>query len=135
MPRGSVWAVEKSPLRAEQIAANRAKFGVSHVDIIEDGAMEAMKYLPSPDRIFIGGGGEGLEDIVREAKAHLRPRGLLVAALVSLDKIGRIAKLLRELGLEMSVTQVQIARSEALAAGFYLKPLNQVWLARGTLKG
>jgi precorrin-6Y C5,15-methyltransferase (decarboxylating) len=131
LPYGSVWAVEKSPLRSEQIAANRAFFGAAQVEVVEDDALAAITHLPPPDRVFIGGGGERLASIIKAARKKLRPGGVMVASVISLDALRQAEAAIRAAGLELSVTQIQAARSEPLGGSLYLKPLNQVWLARG----
>ena len=134
LPYGSVWAVEKSPLRSEQIAANRSFFGAAQVEVVEDDSLAAMTHLPSPDRVFIGGGGGDLPKIIKTAKAKLQPKGLILTNVVQLDSLGLATKAIREAGLELSVTQIQAARSETVSDSLILKPLNQVWLVRGKAK-
>ena len=131
LPHGSVWSVEKSPLRSEQIAANRAYFGATQVEVIEDDALAAMPHLPSPDRVFIGGGGKDLSFIIRQAHARLKPNGLMVANVISIDALRQATLVMADLGLELSVTQLQAARSEPLGDSIFLKPQNQIWLVRG----
>jgi precorrin-6Y C5,15-methyltransferase (decarboxylating) len=131
LPHGSVWAVEKSAPRAEQIAANRTLFGAAQVEVIEGRALAAMNNLPPPDRVFIGGGGAELGEIIQAARGRLRPGGLILANTLSLDSLHLAAAALGRAGLELSVTQIQAARSEPLSGGLFLKPLNQVWLVRG----
>lgn len=133
LPHGSIWAVEKSPLRSEQIAANRAFFGAAQVEIVEDEALAAMIHLPSPDRIFIGGGGEDLGAIIKAARARLNPGGIIVANVVTLEALNQAIETMTDLGLNLSVTQLHAARSESLGNSLYLKPLNQVWLIKGVL--
>lgn len=131
LPHGSIWSVEKSPLRSEQIAANRAYFGASQVEIIEDEALAAIPHLPAPDRVFVGGGGDRLGDIIAAARDKLKPKGVIVANVLTVDALRLATTTMRELGLEMSVTQLQAARSEPLGDSMYLKALNQVWIVRG----
>ncbi len=134
LPHGSIWAVEKSPLRSEQIAANRAYFGAGQVEIVEDDSLSAVTHLPRPDRVFIGGGGRELSAIIRAASERLAPGGLIVANVISLEALRQATTTMTELGLELSVTQIQAARSEPLGDSLYLKPLNQVWLVRGVAR-
>lgn len=128
---GAVWAVEKSPLRSEQIAANRAYFGAAQVEIVEDDAMAAIGHLPEPDRVFIGGGGKDLPAIIKSAAAKLKSRGVMVANMVSVHALGSAMEAMQEAGLEVSVTQIQASRSEPLGGSIYLRPLNQVWMVKG----
>lgn len=131
LPHGSVWAVEKSPLRSEQITVNRAFFGAAQVEVVEDDALAAITHLPPPDRIFIGGGGSQLARIIKAARKRLKPKGAIVASVISLEALRLATAAFHEARLEFSVTQLQAARSEPLGGSLYLKPLNQVWLVRG----
>ena len=133
LTHGSIWAVEKSPLRSEQIAANRAYFGATQVEVIEDDALAAMVHLPSPDRVFVGGGGQNLAKIIQGAKSRLKADGLLVANVVTIEALRQATAAMSELGLEMSITQLQASRSEPLGDSLFLKPQNQIWLVRGAL--
>jgi len=131
LPHGSIWAVEKSPLRSEQIAANRAYFGAAQVEIVEDDSLAAMAHLPAPDRVFIGGGGRDLADIIRGAREKIKPEGLIVANVVNLEALNQAITAMSELNLDWSVTHVQTSRSEPLGSNHYLKPLNPVYLIKG----
>ena len=128
---GAIWAVEKSPLRCEQISANRAYFGAAQVEIVEDEALAAMTHLPAPDRVFIGGGGKDLPQIIRNAAEKMKTGGMVVVNMVSLGPLGRAIEAMKDAGLEADVTQIQAARSEPLGGSLYFKPLNQVWIIRG----
>ena len=131
LPYGSVQAVEKSTARARQIAANRAFFGAAQVEITEGDCLAATAHLPPPDRVFIGGGGVDIPEIIKAARARLRPQGLILANVVSLDSLNLATRAISRAGLELSVTQIQAARSEPLGDSLMLKPLNQVWLVKG----
>ncbi|MDR2946607.1 MAG: precorrin-6y C5,15-methyltransferase (decarboxylating) subunit CbiE [Candidatus Adiutrix sp.] len=131
LPHGAVWAVEKSPLRSEQIAANRAYFGATQVEIIEDESLAALPHLPPPDRVFIGGGGDRLGDIIRAAHEKLNPKGVIVANVLTLDALRLATTTMQDLGLELTVSQIQAARSEKLGESKYLKAFNQVWIVKG----
>lgn len=131
LPHGFIWAVEKSPLRSEQIAANRGYFGASQVEIVEDEALAAMAHLPAPDRIFIGGGGRDLAAIIRAARERIKSDGLIVANVVNIEALHQAVEAMKELNMEPSVTQIQASRSEPIGGGLYLKPLNPVYLIRG----
>lgn len=134
MPQGSIWAVEKSPLRSEQISANRAYFGATQVEIVEDDSLAAMVHLPAPDRIFIGGGGRDLAEIIKGAAKRIKPEGLIVANVVNLEALNQAIMAMGELNLDWSVTHVQTSRSEPLGSSHYLKPLNPVYLIKGEIR-
>lgn len=54
---GSAQAIEQRPSRAENIAANAARFGIAaRLRIVTGTAPDALAGLPRPDAVFIGGG-------------------------------------------------------------------------------
>lgn len=134
LSHGSIWAVEKSPLRAEQIAANRAYFGAAQVEIVEDDSLAAMDHLPYPDRVFIGGGGRDLADIIRKARDRIKPEGLIVANVVNFEALNMAVTAMTKLNMNLSVTHIQASRSESLGSSHYLKPLNPVYLIKGQVR-
>lgn len=130
---GSIWAVEKNPRRVEHIKANRSRFGVCQLEIVEGDSLSAIDKLPEPDRVFIGGGGRSLGQIIESAASRLKPGGLILINAVTFEALQAACSALKGLGLDRSVTQLQAARSEPLAGSFYFKPINQIWLLRASL--
>jgi precorrin-6B C5,15-methyltransferase / cobalt-precorrin-6B C5,C15-methyltransferase len=76
-------AIERRPDRAARVRRNAAAFGVPGLEIIEDSAPAALANLPSPDAVFVGGGGDGL--VFDAAARALRAGGRLVANAVTLE--------------------------------------------------
>ncbi|SIQ70402.1 precorrin-6Y C5,15-methyltransferase (decarboxylating) [Rhizobium sp. RU35A] len=77
-------AVEHHAERAARIRRNAARCGVPGLTLVEGKAPEALKDLPRPDAIFIGGGGSGT-GVMEAALSALRPGGRLVANAVTLE--------------------------------------------------
>ncbi|MGZ2504947.1 precorrin-6Y C5,15-methyltransferase (decarboxylating) [Rhizobium beringeri] len=77
-------AVEQSPERAARVARNASAFGVPHLAVVEGAAPLALKDLPEPDVIFLGGGGSE-PGVVDTAIAALKRGGRLVANAVTLE--------------------------------------------------
>ena len=50
--------IERDPLRAARAARNAAELGVPRFEVVTGEAQAALDALPTPDAIFIGGGGE-----------------------------------------------------------------------------
>ena len=102
-----VIAVERHPADAGRILANAATAGAL-VEVVEGTAPDALRHLPPPDRVFVGGGGL---DVLDAAAAALRPGGRIVATFAAVD---RAAAAHRRLG---SLVQVGIHRAEVLPDG------------------
>ncbi|WP_138497958.1 precorrin-6y C5,15-methyltransferase (decarboxylating) subunit CbiE [Nostoc sp. PA-18-2419] len=83
-PRCRAVAIEQNSSRLLYIADNAATLGTPNLQIIAGKAPDALKDLPTPDAIFIGGGvtATGLFDACWEA---LRPGGRLVANVVTVE--------------------------------------------------
>jgi len=77
-------AIEANAERSARIARNAASFGVPALKLVEGQAPAALAGLPTPDAIFIGGGGSnpGVLDAAGDA---MKPGGRLVANAVTLE--------------------------------------------------
>jgi precorrin-6Y C5,15-methyltransferase (decarboxylating) len=128
---GELWAVEKDPQRIAQIQNNRSLYGAAHLEIVAGNVLEVLGLLPDPDRVFIGGGGKNLEQILKAAHQRLKPGGILVAAVVKIDSLNITNEVLAKFFHDVELTQVWAARSYQFASSSYFKPLNPVWLIKG----
>ena len=54
--KNQAFAIESHPERAARILRNAENLGVPQLKLIEGRAPEALQNLPSPQKIFIGGG-------------------------------------------------------------------------------
>ncbi|KJF68045.1 bifunctional cobalt-precorrin-7 (C(5))-methyltransferase/cobalt-precorrin-6B (C(15))-methyltransferase [Rhizobium nepotum] len=77
-------AIEQHPERAERIARNAEAFGVPGLEVMIGTVPAAFEGLPSPDAIFIGGGGSET-GVLEAAIEALKPGGRLVANAVTLE--------------------------------------------------
>ena len=126
--------MERRPDRVRQIKANQARFGAADLMVVQGEAPEVLAGLPDPDRIFIGGGGPALADIIRISAGRLAPGGVVVAAAVLLHSLETAGKIMTEEGLVPDIVQIQISRGADLGGDKYLKALNPVWLVTGWKK-
>jgi precorrin-6Y C5,15-methyltransferase (decarboxylating) len=128
---GRVIAVEKHPERVLQIQANKRRFRAFNVEVVQAAAPEGLDNLPAPDRVFIGGGGKDLENIMASAESRLRPDGRMVINTVLLDSMGTARDTLRALGYETEVVQVQVNASREISGSRRLAAQNPVWIVSG----
>jgi precorrin-6Y C5,15-methyltransferase (decarboxylating) len=129
--RGRILAVEKNPERAARIAANRNTFGVANLEVICGQAPACLADLPAPDRVFIGGGGKYVADILRETLRRLRMQGLVVITATLLETLEEARRVLLQENWLVDVVQLQVSRAQPLSEGSYLKALNPVWIVTG----
>lgn len=128
MPGGTIMAVEQDPERAGQIRANREKFGVKNLEVVCGRAPESLANLPTPQRVFIGGGGRSLEGILGEAMGRLDRGGKIVLTAALLETLETARAVLAAAGWKTEMVHLQVSRSQPLGEGTYMQALNPVWI-------
>jgi precorrin-6Y C5,15-methyltransferase (decarboxylating) len=131
-PAREVAAFERSRTQLAYLHANRRRFGVYNLRIVEGTAPGCLEGEDDPAAVFLGGSGGQLAAILDSVFGRLRPGGTLVANFVALENLGFTLDRLRSAGWPHDVTQVPISRSEDLAGLTALSPLRPVWIVRAS---
>ncbi len=136
MPGGKIFAVEQDPQRAAQIRLNRQKYQVANLEVICGQAPGCFEGLPSPQRVFVGGGGRVLPEILNEVMRRLGNGGRVVLTATLLQTLETAQEVLGQAsGWEVEVIQLQVSRSRPLGEGIFFQALNPVWIITGCPKG
>jgi len=130
-PGLQLWALECRGGGAALIEANARRLLVQPAGVLEASAPEALAQLPDPDRVLIGGGGRLRAKILEAVLARLRPGGVVLIPLATLEALAELRPLLEKSGCQISITQHQAWRGAPLADGTRLAPLNPVLVLRG----
>ena len=131
VPKGRVFAVERSEEALELLAQNREKFAAWNLRIVPGAAPAVLRDLPAPDRVFVGGSGGELEDILRLA-LEKNPRCRVVVNAVTLETLAECTRCFALLGLEdVAVTELSAARTREAGRYHLLQGLNPVFLLSG----
>lgn len=126
--RGRIEAVEKNAERVANIRQNIQKFGVSNISVHEMQLPAGMDTLCDPDRIFIGGGGQSMPEILNTALKRLQPGGRIVVNAVVLETVTACIDILKTHGFETEVVQVQVSKGSQMPAGTRLSAGNPVFV-------
>lgn len=129
--KGRIYAVEKDPERIKQIEINRSRFGVLNLHIHQSVLPRGLEKLPAPDRVFIGGGGRDIHEIIRISYESLKPDGRMVVNTVVLENFETARKLFEEIGLQTDMVQIQVNRSRKMPKGKRFEAQNPVWIISG----
>jgi len=132
IPWGHVYAFEKHPERISDIVHNIKAFNCTNIEVHNTAFPKGIQNLDTPDRIFIGGGGEHLGEIIKVACDRLAPCGVIVINTVLIQNLETALQRLKEYNLNPQMIQVQVSRSKGMPFGDRLEALNPVWIISGT---
>jgi precorrin-6B C5,15-methyltransferase / cobalt-precorrin-6B C5,C15-methyltransferase len=120
-------AIAIEPSRTHYIADNAAALGTPNLQIVEGIAPRALKDLPQPDAIFLGGGATA-EGMFETCWTALRSGGRFVANVVTLEGEQKLLEWHQQVG--GSLTRIGIQRAEPVGSFLGWKPMAPVtqWL-------
>lgn len=124
----AVFAVDDDPDAIARTRENATRFGVP-VGVVEGRAPGALASLPDPDAVFVGGGGQGIEEIL-DAAARDSTRAIVVT-LALVERVGPVLERLESLGFAAEATLLQASRLAPLAGGHRLAATNPITIAVG----
>lgn len=105
-----VYSIEKEPEQHLNIEANIKKYDAVNVKLIKGEAPEKLTGLPRPHRVFIGGSGGNLAEIINVCAKELQPAGRIVITAV-LEKTCREApELLYNSGFKVEMRRIEVQR-------------------------
>ncbi|BCR03744.1 precorrin-6Y-methylase [Desulfuromonas versatilis] len=128
LPNGRVFAVERNPQCVGFIKENLNKFNARHVTLVEGEAPDCLETLPDPDRVFIGGSGGNLFDILEAVDNRLPAEGRIVLNAVTLDTLMAANEFFENAGYQVEVTTVNIARTRPLTDYKMFEAYNPVYV-------
>ena len=124
------WALEQEERTLALIEKNRKKFGAWNLHIKAGEAPEALKDLPAPDKVFIGGSGGKLRDILAAVHAA-NPRARVCISAIALETLHTALTALEELGYEAEIVQIAVNRARKAGELHLLMAQNPVFLIAG----
>lgn len=122
-------AVEQDPESCEHIRRNALRHNVS-VRLVEGEAPAALRDLPEPDAVFVGGTGGNFEEIVK--LCAVRARRTVVLALVGLERVVPAGQILEDCGLAVETTFLQTSRMKSVGPAHRLAPESAVFIVVGS---
>lgn len=130
--RGAVYAVDKDVDSAELLENNVDRYGDGRVSIVIGAAPDALQDLPSPDSVFIGGGGNSMPEIMSAVIARLRPGGRVVANFAAMERANDTYQALKLASMSPQLTMVAASRGRELPdETLRLEAMNPVFIVWG----
>ena len=132
-PELKVYAVEKNEEQIKHLNANKERFGTDNIEIIESEAPEALKALPAPDRVFIGGSAGSLYDIVNVISTEMTS-GIIVVNATTIETLNEAIQCLEQNRFEVRLSEVSISRSKVIGQRRHMSALNPIFIVIGEKK-
>lgn len=133
-PTSQVFAIEQTAVGISLIQNNMQRFHTPSVIPCQFQAPEGLDTLPAPDRVFLGGSGGRLEEILEAIALFLKPNGVIVATFATLEHLSTLIQWIQkpeQVGQwRTHILQAQLARSIPVGSLTRLTPLNPVTLVR-----
>ena len=136
-PQLRLLAVERRAGGAALIQANAERLEVMPSAVVETDALSLLSAdlpdgLDQPDRVLLGGGGPHREALLKAVLQRLRPSGIVVIPLATLEAVATLRPLLEQSGLTVQLNQLQAWRGQPLSDGTRLAPMNPILSLKGT---
>jgi precorrin-6B C5,15-methyltransferase / cobalt-precorrin-6B C5,C15-methyltransferase len=107
----SVYAIEKHRERLNYLQINRTKFGVSgNLNIVSGCILDVSPELPQPNKIFIGGSGGRLEEVLKTCWHRLDDHGVLVVSCVTENSYTTVLEVMNQLDVKIDYTTIRVTR-------------------------
>lgn len=130
-----VYAIEKNPEALKLLRDNQRQFGLDNMKIIEGEAPDAMRDIPAPTHVFIGGSGGKMKEIVSMA-LQKNPRTRFVVNLITLESMGMLMEILKTMPVcSEEIVQLTAARDKKAGKSHLMMGQNPVWIASFDGKG
>ena len=134
-PGGHVFAVEYKEEALELLRGNRAKFCLQNMTIREGRAPDALRGLPAPTHVFVGGSGGEIGEILKAVLGQ-NPAARVVVNCITAETLAALMTALPELpARDVQCIQVSVQRGEKLGRYHYLRALNPVFIISFTGNG
>ena len=125
-PTSQVWAIEKTSMGSNLITQNSERFAVDNLTSINGKAPDVLEDLPNSDRIFIGGSGGNIVEILNTCSQKLNPAGIIVMSFATLEYQIEAINWLNQNAWQYKLLQLQISRSTPISHLTRMTPLNPV---------
>ena len=125
-----IYAIEKGEDQVINIRENKNRYEAGNVEIVSGHAPEALLPLPAPDRVFIGGSGGRLNDIV-DYIAERMPSGIAVINAATIETLNEAVQSLERNGFRVDVSEISVSRSKTIGGKRHMSALNPIFIVTG----
>ena len=122
--------MERDAAALEAAEANRKKFGAWNLRLRAGLAPEALAGLPAPDKVFVGGTGGRMREVLRAVHAA-NPKARVCVSAIALESLQQAVSELETLGYKTEITQIAVSRSRNAGGLHMMMAQNPIYLIVG----
>nr|WP_307989032.1 precorrin-6y C5,15-methyltransferase (decarboxylating) subunit CbiE [uncultured Niameybacter sp.] len=130
--KGYVYALEKNQEAISLIKKNKEHLGIINMEVCHTNCPEGMEDLPTPQKVFIGGSGKKLKEILKIV-LDKNPKVHIVITALTLETLQEALVCKELFNLEISCSQISVANSKEVGSYHMLMGQNPIFIL--TLKG
>ena len=125
---GEVFAIEQKAEACELIERNKRHLGISNVTVVPGAAPEALRELPTPTHVFIGGSSGNLKGILTMA-LEKNPRARIVLNTVTAETFAEAVEAAKTLPVhDFDIAEISAARGRKLGGYHLMTAQNPVFI-------
>lgn len=128
LPFGRIFAVERNSDSLRFLRQNLNNFHSRNVRLVEGEAPACLEDLPDPDRVFIGGSGGNLWELLEVIDERLSASGRVVLTASTLDTLVAATDFFENNGYVIEVVTLNIARTSSETDYKMFEALNPVYV-------
>jgi precorrin-6Y C5,15-methyltransferase (decarboxylating) len=128
-PELKVFSIERDKEQIVNIGKNKFKFRAQNIEIIEGEAPDVLNGIPSPDRVFIGGSGDKLKEIMDYViKKHVE---LIVVNAATIETLNDSIQCFESHGFNIGISEISVSRAKTLAEKRHMSAINPIFIVQG----
>ena len=125
---GQVFAIERKPEACHLIEENKRHLGVTNVTVVPGSAPDALKDLPAPTNVFVGGSGGELREIMALA-LEKNPTARIVVNTVTAETFAVALDAVKTLPVtDVEIVELAVSRGRKVGSYHLMTAQNPVYL-------
>jgi precorrin-6Y C5,15-methyltransferase (decarboxylating) len=131
-PELKIYAIEKDEEQINLIKENKVRFNTANIEIIKGEAPDVLVNFLAPDRVFIGGSGGRLTEIINYISQI--PVKIVIINAATIETLNSAIQDLERNGFGVEVSEISISRSKVISNRRHMRALNPVFIITGEKK-
>jgi len=127
---GLVYAIEKKDNAFEILCQNKSALGALNVIPVFGEALEEIGKLPTPDKVFIGGSGGNLDELIKSLYKANEDVKILITA-ITLETLAEALETFKEINFETDIVCLNCSSSKKTGSNNMMIANNPIYIISG----